>query len=159
MLMTFALGLASVFVFNDSLQYSDEVLVNLPQVKSISVFEIITKENWKGFRPIGQGCDGTNKYDGETWVTAYQTNDWKNVSIGGSSHDTARETTTEFNSRIKDAFRVLEISKKRAVIENKHEGEEWIDIIFFEDRKSLRIITASKLETAIEFEKWHKSQN
>jgi hypothetical protein len=33
MLMTFALGLASVFVFNGSLKYPDEVPVNLPNVK------------------------------------------------------------------------------------------------------------------------------
>lgn len=32
MLMTFALGLASVFVFNGSLEYSNEVTVNLPKV-------------------------------------------------------------------------------------------------------------------------------
>lgn len=156
--MTFALGLASVFAVNGTLQFSDEIPVNLPQVKSISVFEIITKENWKGFQPFGHGCGGTNKYEGESSVTAYRTNDWKSVSISGSSHDTAKETTTEFNSRIKDAFRILEISKKRAVIENKQEGEEWIDIIYFENQKSLRIITSSKLETAIKFENWKKSQ-
>ncbi|HXH69954.1 MAG TPA: hypothetical protein VNI60_06350 [Pyrinomonadaceae bacterium] len=159
MLMTFALGLASVFLSNGSLKYSDEVSVNLPRVKSSSVFEIITKENWKGYQFVGQGCGGTNQYEGETWVTAYRTNDWKSVSIGGSSHDTAKETTNEFNSRIRDAFKILEISKKRAIIENKKEGDEWIDIIYFEDRKSLRIITASELETAVKFESWKKSQN
>ncbi len=157
MLMTFALGLASVFVFNGSLKYSDEVSVNLPQAESSSVFEIITKENWKGYQFVGQGCGGTNKYKGETWVSAYRTNDWKSVSIGGSSHDTAKEMTNEFDSRIKDAFNVLEINKKRAVLANKQESEEWIDIIYFENRKSLGIITASKLETAIEFENWQKS--
>lgn len=159
MLMTFALGLASVFVFNGSLKYSDEVLVNLPKVKSSSVFEIITKENWKGYQFVGQGCGGINKYEGQTWVTAYRTNDWKRVSIGGSSHETAKETINEFNSRIRDASKVLEISKKRAVIENKREANKWIDIIYFENRKSLRIITAPQLEMAIEFEKWENSQN
>lgn len=158
LLMTFAFGLASIFLLNGSLKYSDEISVNLPQVKSSSVFEIITKENWKGYQFVGQGCGGTNKYEVETWATAYRTNDWKSVSIGGSSHDTAKETTNEFNSRIRDAFKVLEISKKRAVVENKLEDDEWIDIIYFEDRKSLRIITSSKLETAIEFENWKKSQ-
>ncbi len=32
MLMTFAFGLASVFVFNDSLKFSNEISVNLPKV-------------------------------------------------------------------------------------------------------------------------------
>lgn len=159
MLLTFAFGLAGVFLLNGSLKNSNEVSINLPQVKSSSVFEIITKENWKGFQSVGHGCGGTNKYAGETWGTAYRTNDWKSVSMGGSSHDTAKKTTTEFNSRIKDAFKVLEINKKRAVIENKQNGEEWFNIIYFENSKSLRIITSSKLETAIEFENWQKSQN
>ncbi|CAN5332653.1 hypothetical protein BH20ACI1_BH20ACI1_14090 [soil metagenome] len=37
MLMTFALGLASVFMLNGSLQFSDEVLINLPETKSENV--------------------------------------------------------------------------------------------------------------------------
>jgi hypothetical protein len=45
LLMTFALGLASVFVFNGSLQSSSEVFVNLPKVKSESSFIIIPIEN------------------------------------------------------------------------------------------------------------------
>ncbi|MGI8786417.1 MAG: hypothetical protein ACR2HG_01465 [Pyrinomonadaceae bacterium] len=44
MLMTFALGLASVFVFNGSLKYSDEVFVNLPKVESDSVIFITPKK-------------------------------------------------------------------------------------------------------------------
>ena len=42
-LMTFALGLASVFVMNGSLQFSDEVTVNLPETKSESVILIYPK--------------------------------------------------------------------------------------------------------------------
>lgn len=159
MLITFTLGLASVFVLNGSLNYSDEISVNLPKVESSSVFEIITKENWKGYQFVGQGCGGINKYEGQTWVSAYRTNDWKSVSIGGSSHDNAKETTNEFNSRIRDASKILEISKRRVVVKNKQDSDEWVDIIYFEDRKSLRIITSSKIETAIEFENWKKSHN
>ena len=69
--MTFALGLASVFVLNGSLQFSDEITVNLPQVKSSEVFEIITKENWKGFAFAGHGCGGRNKYGAESSVSGY----------------------------------------------------------------------------------------
>ncbi len=46
MLMTFALGLASVFVFNGSLNLSNEVPVNLPKVRfepSIIVFSLSKK--------------------------------------------------------------------------------------------------------------------
>ena len=32
--MTFALGLASVFMLNGSLQFSDEVFVNLPEINN-----------------------------------------------------------------------------------------------------------------------------
>ena len=36
-LMTFALGLASVFMMNDSFQFSNQVYVNLPKTKSENV--------------------------------------------------------------------------------------------------------------------------
>ena len=41
--MTFALGLASVFMFEGSL-YSDEIYVDLPEVKSDSVIFVIPKK-------------------------------------------------------------------------------------------------------------------
>lgn len=40
-LMTFALGLASVFVSNGSLQLSDEIPVNLPETKSENVLIVL----------------------------------------------------------------------------------------------------------------------
>jgi len=158
-LITFALGLSSVFMINGSLSFSREVPVTLPQVETTAVFEIITKENWKGFQFVGQGCGGRNKYNGEIWVSGYRTNDWKSVSVSGSSHETTKETINEFNLRIKDASRILEIAEKRAVIENQEGENKSVNIIFFEDRRSLRIIDASKLETAIEFELWLKSHH
>jgi hypothetical protein len=42
-LMTFALGLASVFVMNGSLQFSDEVQVNLPKTKSGEILIVYPK--------------------------------------------------------------------------------------------------------------------
>jgi len=44
MLMTFAVGLASVFVSNGSLETSDEVFVDLPKVHSDSVILITPKK-------------------------------------------------------------------------------------------------------------------
>jgi hypothetical protein len=156
--MTFALGLASVFMFNGSLQFSDEIPVNLPKVQSKSVLEVITKESWKGFQFVGQGCGGWDKYNSDIWVAGYRSNDWKAVSISGSSHENEKETRTEFNARINDAVEILEIDKNRAVIEIKGSERNLFNIIFFEDKKSLIIISASNLETAIEFEKWQKFQ-
>lgn len=42
-LMTFALGLASVFIMNGSLQFSDEVLVNLPETESGEILIVYPK--------------------------------------------------------------------------------------------------------------------
>ena len=45
--MTFAIGLASVFVFNGSLKFSDEISVDLPKVQfesSLIVFSLPKKE-------------------------------------------------------------------------------------------------------------------
>ena len=57
-LITFAFGLASVFVFDGSLKLADEVLVDLPSVQSespIIVFPRYTKEMpWSG----GSACSG-----------------------------------------------------------------------------------------------------
>jgi hypothetical protein len=44
-LTTFAFGLASVFVFNGSLKYSDEVPVNLPKVKTDNVIVVSPKRS------------------------------------------------------------------------------------------------------------------
>ncbi len=43
MLMTFALGLASVFIFNGSLNFSDEIYVNLPKTEYGEVIVIFPK--------------------------------------------------------------------------------------------------------------------
>ena len=42
-LMTFALGLASVFMINGSLQFSDEASINLPETNSKSVILVYPK--------------------------------------------------------------------------------------------------------------------
>ena len=157
-LITFTLGVASVFMLNGSLYFSDEVPVNLPQVKSSSVFEIITKENWKGFNFVGHACGGRNKHDGESWVSGYRTNDWKKISISGSSHEKANGAKKEFSLRIANAFKVLESGKSRIIVENQEDENKWIDLIKYENKKSLVIINSPTLELALEFEKWRESQ-
>ncbi len=55
MLMTFALGLAIVFMSNGSLQFSDEILVNLPQTESESENVLIVFPLCRSERPLGGG--------------------------------------------------------------------------------------------------------
>lgn len=57
-LMTFAFGLASVYMV-DSLQFSDEVPVDLPQIQSIAPL-IVYPETDKFFYPGGGGHIYTN---------------------------------------------------------------------------------------------------
>lgn len=42
-LITFAFGLANVFVLNGSLQFSDEISVNLPEAKSARIIWVYPK--------------------------------------------------------------------------------------------------------------------
>lgn len=65
MLLTFALGLASVFVFNGSLKYSDEVPIILPQTETgelVVVFPRYKKEMPKagGGGSGGRDCCAVN---------------------------------------------------------------------------------------------------
>ncbi len=55
MLITFALGLASVFVFNGSLQLSDEVTVQLPKTESKSENVLIVFPLCRSEMPRGGG--------------------------------------------------------------------------------------------------------
>ena len=163
MLMTFALGLASVFAFNSSLKSSDEVFVDLPKAHSESVFNIITKRNWNGFEAVGVGCGGRNIYGGQVSVTAYQTNSFMNASVSTSSYGRAKDAAREIEQRIKDADKILELTEKskhkRVVLESKSNGKIWVDILEYTGGKSIDITTASTLEVALEFEKWNNSRN
>ena len=65
MLMTFALGLASVFVFGGSLKYSDEIYVDLPKLQTEKIiivspaYDVETPEN----RPRAVYCTrGSDNY-------------------------------------------------------------------------------------------------
>lgn len=56
LLMTFAVGLASVFVFNGSLKYSDEVPVNLPKTNSGDAIVVFPRCLYE--MPFGGGAGG-----------------------------------------------------------------------------------------------------
>lgn len=122
-LLTFAFGLASVFLLNGSLKFSDEVYVNLPKVESSSVIEVITKENRKGFEPVGHGCGGRNKYGGESSATGYRTSDWKHISVSYSGYESSQDVKKEISLRIAEATKVVEIGKGKIVLENS-DGEK-----------------------------------
>ena len=62
MLITFALGLASVFMMNGSLQFSDEVYVNLPKVKSDSIIFVIPKKRICIFGGAGSHWSPSQEY-------------------------------------------------------------------------------------------------
>lgn len=168
LLLTFAFGLASVNFVNWLTVYRSEISVNLPQVESSSVFEIITKRKWSGFEFFGHGCGGRNSYGGESSVSVYQANDFRTVSTSSSSHDNAKQARQEIELRIKDALKVIEFTKffikkskiiqKRIVLENEKNENKWIDILKYDDGKSLEIINAPTLELALEFEKWQKTR-
>lgn len=61
-LMTFALGLASVFVFNGSLKFPDEIQVNLPEVESESPIIVFQADALPGSRG-GGGAGGGISYN------------------------------------------------------------------------------------------------
>lgn len=158
-LMTLALGLASVFFMNSSLRIKDEIAVDLPQVESTDVFEIITKEKWQGFAPVAHGCGGRNKYGGEGTVTSFQNNSFVKVWQEYSSYSNSKALQRKIELRIKNSANVLErvedksFEKRRLVLENIQDNEKWYEIITYENPKLIKIIGSRKLELAIEFEK------
>ena len=158
-LATFALGLASVFFLKGSLKFSDEIDVNLPKVESSSIIEIITREKWKGFIPVGQGCGGRNKYGGESGTTGYQTSDWKHISVSYSSYDSSKDAKKEISLRIAEAAKVLELKENKIILENQDGKKTWIDVIKYQNGKSIEITTSPSLELISEFEKWQTRNN
>ncbi len=157
--MTFALGLASVFVFNGTLQFSDEIPVNLPQVQSSGVFEIITKENWKGFVFVAHGCGGRNKYGAESSVTGYRTSDWKHVSVEYSGYKSKKDAKNEILLRINDSSKIIKSGKNLLILEYQEGEDKWVDSVKYDGRRSIEVISSSNLELITEFEKWEEIEN
>ena len=54
-LATFALGLASVFMINGSLQFSDEIPVNLPKAESGEIIVVLPETSCQMFGYGGGG--------------------------------------------------------------------------------------------------------
>lgn len=80
MLVTIAIGLASVSYFRWISENLIYVGVDLPEMESDYGTFVITKRNWKGFELFGHGWGGRNSYGGENTITAYETGDCKRVS-------------------------------------------------------------------------------
>jgi hypothetical protein len=160
MLMTFALGLGSVNFFNWYFINKDEIAVNLPKTQSASVFEVITKRNWKGFESVGVGCGGRNIYGGESTAAGYRTNDLRSITVSTSSYDSKKEIKAEINQRIKNAIKVLESAEKsgrqKIILENEENDKKWVDIIEYNGGNYAEIISAPTLELAFEFEELQK---
>ena len=155
-MMTFALGLASVFVMNGSLKLSDERAVNLPQVKSGEVFEIITKEKWEGFLFVGHGCGGRNNYGVGSSVTGYRTSDWKRVSVYNSGYESKKEAQKEILLRINDSSKVIESGKYRIILEYVEDTNIRIDLVKYDGRQSIEVVSTTSMDLLTEFEKWQK---
>ena len=158
-LMTFALGLASVFVFKGTVQLSDEIPVDLPQVQSSEVFEIITKENWKGFVFVGHGCGGRNKYGAESSVTGYRTSDWKYVSVYNSGYETKKDAEKEILLRINEASKIIEYKKHKIILEYQEGKVKRIDLIKYDGRTGIEVVSSNSLELITEFEKREEIEN
>ena len=141
-------------MLNGSLQFSDEVSVNLPQVKSSEVFEIITKENWKGFMFVAHGCGGRNKYGAGSSVTGYRTSDWKHVSVENSGYKSRKDAKNGILLRINESSKVIKFSKNTFILEYQEDGDKWVDLVKYDGRTSIAVISSSSLELINEFEKW-----
>jgi hypothetical protein len=160
--MTFAFGLASVFMLSGSLKDEREIKVNLPQTESAEVFEIITKRNWRGFEETGHGCGGQNKYGSECSDTGYANASFEHVSVSNCGYGSIKELNFEIELRVKESVKVLENvedkrhSTRRIVLESNSGDEKWFDIIITDGSLRLKIITARKLELLNDFEQWEK---
>jgi hypothetical protein len=162
MLMTFAFGLASVFMLSGSLKNEDEIVINLPQNESAEIIEIITKRNWRGFEATGHGCGGRNEYGSGCSFTGYANENFEGVSVSNCGYQNSKSLNREIELRIKDSVKVLEKTDnkqrgtKRIVLENREGNDEWFDIIISDGSLRLKIITARKLRLLDDFEYWEK---
>ena len=63
MLLTFAFGLASVFILNGSLKFSEEVPVNLPKIESEFPIIVLPRELKEMPYSGGSPCCDSNNYN------------------------------------------------------------------------------------------------
>jgi hypothetical protein len=162
MLMTFALGLSGVFLFNDSLKTDKKITVNLPQTESAEVIEIITKRNWRGFEVTGHGCGGRNEYGGECSATGYVNENFEGVSVSNCGYQNLKNLNREIELRIKKSVRIFEntqnekLGSRRIVLERIFNNERFFDVILNDGSMRLKIITAKKIDLLNDFEQWEE---
>ena len=160
LMMTFALGLASVFMFNGSLQFSDEIYVNSPHIQSETPLIVIPTEanfisNNVGIM-ITRGC-GFNGSSGTTWHMPSG-----KLSEGVICGENNKESKKEFHkllAKSKIIERVENVKNRRGqigerivlVVTEKHEKRA--EIIWYNDGKCYNYISAPTLELVLDFEK------
>lgn len=167
-LITLALGLASVSFFNWFSDYWNEVSVELPKVASgspIYVFPAYEKEIGKKFEFNGQGI-GNTVLGGWFSGRRYKSSDGQIIFKEIIRHKNAKNTQREINWSIKKATKVLESqtisdensksNEKRIILEYGKEKKSF-EILKYDGEKTIRVIAAPSLELALEFEKWWES--
>lgn len=160
LLMTFALGLASVFLFNGSLKYSDEIPVNLPKVQSESPLIVIPTEAKFISNSVGimvtRAC-GFNGSNSTTWHMP----DGKlseGVNCGKNNKETEKEfqellSKSKIIDRVKNVKNRREQIGERIVLQVTEKNEKWAEIIWYDGGKCYLYIVAPTLEQALDFEK------
>jgi len=98
---------------------------------------VITKRNWKGFELFGHGCGARNSYGGENTITAYETGDFKRVSVSNSYHDKSKGALQEIKSLIKDSRGVLYIWDGQSVVH----PEKFRRVVLVNEKETLNGLT------------------
>ncbi len=165
LLMTFALGLASVFMFDGSLKSSNEIPVNLPKVQSESPIIVFPKEAGLILNSVGitvtRGC-GFNGSNGTTWhMPSGKLSE--GVNCGENNKETKKEfqellAKSEIIERVKNVKNRRGETGERIVVEVKDKNEKPAEILWYDGGKCYLYIKAPTLEFALEFEKQLESQ-
>ena len=167
-LLTFALGLAGAGFSKWFREYTDGVAIELPQASS-EVFEVSLAPPLSGIEEIGHGCGGRNKYGAESSVTGYRVGDFSNiVSLYSEGHDSKKAALKEIALRIKAARTILNNSSidsghrkrttRRIVLITSDANSERSEIITYDGRTEIEVISAKSLEIVLAFEKWELSR-
>jgi hypothetical protein len=153
-LITFLLGISSVFVFKVATESS------LP-AENLAVFRVIpiSRDAIPRFTPTGRACGGG-------YAQGYRTNDGEAVVEGVAGGRDSKEIKRELRKWVRDAEQVIERLPKfrdhrgnvgeRIVIVNRpgESGEGSVSIFFYGGGDYYRFIDAPSLDLALEFEQY-----
>jgi len=163
MLLTLALGLASVPFFTSLSERWSEVSVELPVVESESLITVFPQEHQRIFRLKVAGCGGWNIYGGQGGAAGFETEDGQKVSIDSSYYDKKKGVQRELQIRLQEANQIIEITQaahdyseklgKRIILKNGKENKHY-EILRYDGNKSIRTIYAPTLKLALEFENY-----